>query len=337
MGGKLFVICNTLIEKVAKVDESFLKKFNVPKGDSLYISDELLVKEIDSLLSYAQVFSGGSGANMAHGAANLGMQVTFAGTVGDDAHAEHFKMDFLEIGVQAFLATKKQMHGVVYILITPDNERSFIVVRGASYDYAPCHLPLNEMQTSEFFHTTGYALSFPLGGASHALESAKALNIFCSLDLSSPYTIRSNKESIQKALQQTTLLFISKEEATAFGFSDSSVIEYMHTYYGIPFIAYKMGKDGAIMSEKGKKTFIPAHTVSVVSETGAGDAFAAGVIYGLSEQKSFEQAGQIGASYAAQVIGQLPSRLFHKGREKKCSQNDSRLTLKATQTLINPL
>ena len=64
-----------------------------------------------------------------------------------------------------------------------------------------------------------------------------------------------------------------------------------------------MGGKGAVYADrKGKKGMVPAKKVEVKDTTGAGDAFCAGAMSGLTYGKSLEEAIQIGSTLAASVI-----------------------------------
>lgn len=71
----------------------------------------------------------------------------------------------------------------------------------------------------------------------------------------------------------------------------------------IPAMIITMGGKGAVYADKlGNKGMIPARKVAVKDTTGAGDAFCAGAMSGLTYGKSMEEAIQIGTILASSVI-----------------------------------
>ena len=67
-----------------------------------------------------------------------------------------------------------------------------------------------------------------------------------------------------------------------------------------------MGGKGAVYADKdGSRGAVPAKKVAVKDTTGAGDAFCAGAMSGLTYGKSMEEAIQIGNTLAASVIVSL--------------------------------
>ena len=64
-----------------------------------------------------------------------------------------------------------------------------------------------------------------------------------------------------------------------------------------------LGKDGAVYADRnGLKGYCPARNVQVKDTTGAGDAFCAGVVSGMTYGKTLAEAVEIGTHLAASVI-----------------------------------
>lgn len=71
----------------------------------------------------------------------------------------------------------------------------------------------------------------------------------------------------------------------------------------IPSMIVTMGAQGAVYADKnGSKGICPARNVQVKDTTGAGDAFCAGVVAGLTYGKTLPEAIEIGSTLAASVI-----------------------------------
>jgi len=71
----------------------------------------------------------------------------------------------------------------------------------------------------------------------------------------------------------------------------------------IPSMVVTMGGEGAVYADcNGNKGYCPARKVQVKDTTGAGDAFCAGLVIGLTYGKTMPEAIEIGAQLAASVI-----------------------------------
>ena len=70
-----------------------------------------------------------------------------------------------------------------------------------------------------------------------------------------------------------------------------------------PSMVVTMGSEGAVYADcNGTKGFCPARNVRVKDTTGAGDAFCAGVVSGLTYGKNLAEAVEVGTQLAASVI-----------------------------------
>ena len=71
----------------------------------------------------------------------------------------------------------------------------------------------------------------------------------------------------------------------------------------IPSMIVTLGADGAVFaSMNGEKGWCPARKVEVRDTTGAGDAFCAGAVIGMTHGKTMEEACRIGTTLSASVI-----------------------------------
>ena len=80
-------------------------------------------------------------------------------------------------------------------------------------------------------------------------------------------------------------------------------------------VALTIGANGALISHHGVTCYIDPLPVSVEDTTGAGDAFAAGFLYGMTHDFSPLDSGRIGATMAAGVIGQTGPRYMGNVRK----------------------
>ena len=73
-------------------------------------------------------------------------------------------------------------------------------------------------------------------------------------------------------------------------------------------VALTLGAYGALITHQGETCYIDPLPVMVEDTTGAGDAFAAGFLYGMTHDMSPLDSGRIGSALAAGVIGQTGPR-----------------------------
>ena len=73
-------------------------------------------------------------------------------------------------------------------------------------------------------------------------------------------------------------------------------------------IAITDGERGSILCFNGTTYNIPPSIVTPIDTTGAGDSYAAGLLYGLTSGYSLEDSGSIASFYASRVVSQIGPR-----------------------------
>ena len=73
--------------------------------------------------------------------------------------------------------------------------------------------------------------------------------------------------------------------------------------------AVTRGAQGSVLFDGERFVEIDAHKVAAVDTTGAGDAFAGGFLYGLTNGRSFGEAGRLASHAAAEVVSRFGPRL----------------------------
>ncbi|EIT83921.1 hypothetical protein A374_17839 [Fictibacillus macauensis ZFHKF-1] len=85
---------------------------------------------------------------------------------------------------------------------------------------------------------------------------------------------------------------------------------------GVRNVIITLGGDGAYVASKTVKQHLPVQATTVVDVTGAGDAFSAGVLYGLSHNKDLLEACRYGMTIAALTVQTSTSVHVHLSKEK---------------------
>ena len=81
-------------------------------------------------------------------------------------------------------------------------------------------------------------------------------------------------------------------------------------------VAVTRGAQGSVVLANGERVAIEAVTPrDLVDTTGAGDLFAAGFLYGHTQEFSLERCGQLGAAAASEIIAQYGARSERSLRE----------------------
>jgi ribokinase len=231
------------------------------------------------------VSGGGSAANVAAWAAALGTPTCFACRVGDDERGRHAVDELLAAGVKVHAGIDRERPtGTCIVLVEPGGERTMLPDAGAND--APAELPDAWLAPGRHLHVAGYALlrDGARPGALAAIERARAAQMTVSVDPSSWALIRDG------AIPPVDLLLPNEREAEVLGERGDMVV--------------KLGPAGARWGD----VHVPAEPADVIDTTGAGDAFAAGLLTARLAGAGRREALQAGCAAAARVVAQVGAR-----------------------------
>jgi len=306
-------IGNAMVDIIAGVDEAFLASHDLTKASMMLVSDErsrfLRAQVGDSIMA-----SGGSVANTSHGLASLGGRAGFIGKIADDDLGDAFSRDLFDAGVSFFPAPKD--HGLptgrCVIVVTPDGQRTMNTYLGAGAVLCAADVSKEAVQSAEWVFLEGYLFdkddakeAFRVA-AQYAHEAGRKV----ALTLSDSFCVQRHHADFAALVRdEVDLLFANEHElAVLFGTEDfSQAVGALREC--CPLAAVTRSKRGSAVITPDDCIEVPALPVDpIVDATGAGDMFAAGFLYGLTHDKSYEQCAEIGTICAAEVIMHMGPR-----------------------------
>jgi len=77
---------------------------------------------------------------------------------------------------------------------------------------------------------------------------------------------------------------------------------------GVKIVAVKLGGKGCYVTDGHEQHLIEPFKVKVVDTTGAGDAFCAGFLFGLINERSLYECGRLGNFVASRCVMKLGAR-----------------------------
>jgi sugar/nucleoside kinase (ribokinase family) len=241
---------------------------------------------------------GGSAANVAAVAARISGTSRFFGQVGDDGRGSALLSDLRAEGVDVSAVRVHGRTGAIVVLVDADGERSFLTDPGSARDLED---PRTEwLDGVDVLHVPLYSFT---GGAIATtsrtlIEWAHARRIAVSIDLSSVAVIESiGVGELRRWLDEVApdVVFANADEARAAAITGA---------VGTAMTIVKSGADPVtVFRASAAPARIPAQVVAeVVDSTGAGDAFAAGVLTHSRWRTDPESACQAGHRAAAAVV-----------------------------------
>ena len=317
----VYGVCNPLVDLLSHVPDSFLKKLGIEKNVMHLVTRE---QEQELLLALAEekisleVAAGGSGANSMIGISQLGGRSAFSGKIGRDEHGKLYREKLEALGVCDCLAEGEGATGSSLILVSEDGARTMNTYLGMSQELMNPDIDPDVIQSSKYLYLTGYLwdTESQKKAVLNALDEAKKREVKVALSLSDPFCVTRHKEDFINLLKgYASMVFCNQEEA--FTLLDTEItqkaVETLSDW--TETAALTIGAYGALISHQGETCYIDPLPVRVEDTTGAGDAFAAGFLYGMTHDMSPLDSGRIGATLAAAVIGQTGPRYLGNARK----------------------
>ena len=312
----VYGVCNPLIDLLSHIPDSFLKKNGIEKSIMHLISIEeqqRLLRGLSADKLSVESASGGSGANSMIGIAQLGGRTAFSGKIGRDEHGKIYREKLEDLGVSARLGEGDGSTGSSLILVSDDGCRTMNTYLGMGQELQVPDIDAEVIKVSKYLYLTGYLwdTESQKKAVRAALDEAKRVETKVALSLSDPFCVKRHKEDFKSLLQgYASMVFSNQEEAFTLLETDvtQEAVDIMSKW--TETVVLTLGANGAIISHLGQTYYIDPFPIRVEDTTGAGDAFAAGFLFGMTHEFSPLDSGRIGAVLAGAVIEQTGPR-FH--------------------------
>jgi sugar/nucleoside kinase (ribokinase family) len=307
---------NALVDVLASATDDELVALDLVKG-TMAIVDLARSESIYATMGPTTTASGGSAANTAAGVAALGGRVAFLGRVADDDFGQAFTHDIRSIGV-AFDPTPTTavpgaaVTGHCLVLVTDDAERTMATHLGVASDFSSVDLHAGHLSSVQVVYLEGYLWEQPSAKAAmrEAIQVAHRGDAAVALTLSDPFCVEHHRAEFLELLDgELEMVFANEEEIMLlFGTDDFDTAVAKVADSGVLAVLTR-GAAGCVVVTASGPVAVPAAPVDrVVDTTGAGDLFAAGFLYGITNGLSPEESARLGGVGAAEVISHVGAR-----------------------------
>lgn len=316
MGNKKYHVIgigNPLLDFTFNVEDSLLNELGLEKGRCNLIDKEKSKEILEKLKNQEKIISpGGSAANVLSGISFLGGNTAQIGKIGKDNHGEIYESKTSEQGIFSILKKHpSESTGHAITFITPDGERSFATYLGASLHLKKEDIDEEIIRDCEILHIGGFQLEDPnlRETCIHAINLAKKNNIKVSIDLSDSGVIERNLDFLKELTKNhIDIIFVNETEAKAFtGKEEYEALDEIAKICEVAIV--KLGDKGSLIKSQDKTYTIPINRVKEVNTNGAGDAYAAGILYGLTNNLDLEKSGKIASHISSLVVANTSARL----------------------------
>lgn len=261
------------------------------------------------LVDEISLHGGGCALNTASALVRLGLTSAVVGKVGADPFGDFVLQLLDERGVdrRGVLQDPDVSTSATVVLVDSGGERTFLHLPGANGRLCREELDEDALFAGRALHVAGALVMPALDGEPTAavLAEARARGLTTSLD--TVWDATGRWERLLPSLPHLDLFVPSLAEGAAI--TDRTEPESVAAWLrerGVGTVALKLGADGCFVSSEEFEGYVAAPPVTAIDGTGAGDAFAAGLLYGRLRGWPLERAAAFAnaaGALAATAVG----------------------------------
>jgi sugar/nucleoside kinase (ribokinase family) len=305
---------NAIVDILARTSDAHLASLDLAKG-TMNLVDRERSAALYERMGPAIEASGGSCANTMAGLAGLGARAAYIGKVQNDQLGEVFRHDIRAVGVEFTTSplTEGPPTARSLIFITPDAQRTMATYLGACVELGPQDVDEALVQRAAITYLEGYLWDRPGAKAAclKAAELAHAAGRRVALSLSDPFCVdRWRDEFVELIDRHVDIVIANQAEIVSLYQADSFEAAAAEAARHCQLAALTCGAEGSVIVAGTERHPIAAVPIAqVVDTTGAGDLYAAGLLYGLSHCLPLPVCGRLASLAAAQVLEQFGARV----------------------------
>jgi sugar/nucleoside kinase (ribokinase family) len=311
-----FDVCaigNALVDVLCHESHEFIAELGLAPG-SMTLVDAAESERVYSRMGPTAEVSGGSAANTVAGVAAFGGRAAYISRIADDTFGHLYAHDLRSTGVHFEVkpAEGELPTGRCLVLVTPDAQRTMCTYLGASSHLDVADIDFGVVERAAVLYLEGYLWDQPaaMDAFREAAAAAHRAGRRVALTLSDSFCVERHREAFLDLIERNIdILFANEAEITALyevpAFDDA--LQHVRGHCEIAVLT--RSERGALIVAGSEVHVIDAERVgAVVDTTGAGDLYAAGFLFGLTQGYGLANAGRLGALAAAEVISHIGAR-----------------------------
>ena len=304
---------NAIVDVITHATDAFVTEQGLAKGSMTLIGTER-AHELYSLMGPAIEASGGSAANTMVGVASFGGSAAYIGKVSSDILGTVFGHDMRAAGVSFDVpaATTGPATARCLILVTPDAQRTMSTYLGVSSLLEPADIDASTVEPGRLLFCEGYLWDVDLAKQAivKAMDLARAAGRVSALTLSDTFCVERHRTEFRDLVAgRVDLLFANQAELATLYETHDHDAGVAAVSADVALTCVTLGPRGSlIVSGSDVVEIAPVEPPRVVDTTGAGDQYAAGVLFGLARGFDLAECGRLGSVAAAEVISHVGPR-----------------------------
>ncbi len=306
-------IGNAIVDVVAQASEGQISHWGCHEG-AMTLIDSDRARELYRLMEAGIETSGGSVANSCAVGSVLGARTAFMGMVANDPLGGAFRHDIEAAGVHfpsVPLASGDAPTARCLILVTPDGQRTMNTYLGACTSFSRADVDERVLADSAVTYLEGYLFDPPAAQEAfyHAAAVARSAGRRVALSLSDAFCVARHREAFLELVRGSVdILFANETEICSLYETGDLFAAAEAARAEVGIVAITRGADGSLVLAGEAIAEIKAEPAVLVDTTGAGDAYAAGFLGGITRGLDLAGAAELGSKAAAAVIGRYGAR-----------------------------
>lgn len=306
-------IGNAIVDVLSHTEDDVVRSHGLELGSMTLIDAE----RADALYAAAESpveASGGSVANTVAVAASFGAGVSYTGKVRNDTLGDTFTRDIRDAGVAFDTPASTSGAGTArcLVMVSPDGQRTMSTYLGACLELSADDIDTDLAGRAKVTVLEGYLWDSPPAkqACEKAIDAARAQRRKVALTVSDSLCVDRHRQEFTDLLDAgVDILFANEDEIRALYEVDSVEEALKIASRHCEVVAMTHGENGSVVASGGAFHEVPAEPIQqLVDTTGAGDAYAAGFLYGLTRGLALPLCGRLGAIAAAEIISHLGAR-----------------------------
>lgn len=283
--------------------------FGALNVDMLFKVERLACAEEESFIEDYTEACGGSAANTIVGLARLGCKVGFLGKIANDREGK-LQIDCFKtegVDTSGIIEATKGKSGSVLGFVDKKGARALYINSGVNDIVEPREIKWDYVSQTQFLHLSSFVgeKSFR---SQKKLLGALPSDVKISFDPGSVYA-QKGFAAIEPIIRNSYVLMPNAVELGLLtGETDYRKGADFMIEMGVKIVVVKLGSKGCYVTDGQERLTIEPFKVKVVDTTGAGDAFCAGFLYGLINNKSLYECGQLGNFVASRSVTVMGAR-----------------------------
>ena len=305
---------NAIVDVVSETPDTLLEQLELAKGTMTLVDEERSRSLYDAMGPAVEV-SGGSAANTMAGIAALGGDAAYIGKIRDDQLGAVFRHDIKAVGVSfdSLPLTEGPATARSLIFVTSDAQRTMATYLGACVELGPDDVGEESVAGAKITYMEGYLWDRPkakeafLKAARIAHDAGRQV----ALSLSDPFCVDRWRDEFLELIDGHVDIVIANEAEITSLFQTDSFDDAVRQVTGrCSLAAITRGASGSVIVTAGERHVTEAAPVeNLLDTTGAGDLYAAGLLYGLTHDLPLPAAGRLASLTAAEVLSRYGARV----------------------------